>query len=407
MQHSIRASTEQVTLGTKLAANAGYDMSGGRLRILHILAPGCVGGLQVVVRQLASGHRRRGHEVAALLVLDRSTRGHPLMQFLQERDVTVRLLSIPARAYWKEWRATRALCRRWKPDVVHTHGYRSDVIDAPAARRAGIPVVSTVHGFTSATWRVRIYEWLQRHVWSDFDAVVAVSQEQYDRALGSGVPASRVHLIPNAWCPTGELLPRTAARRALSLPSDQPWIGWVGRLSPEKGADVFLGALRRLRASEAGASVIGDGSERQALEALARRLGLRQRIRWHGVVPDAGRLLRAFDVFVLSSRSEGIPIVLFEAIAAGVPIVATRVGGVPDVLVDNVAVMVPPEDPGALADAIRSTLADMNAAEKRARGASALLSERFGSDSWLDAYEQLYYRVVRPVASSSSRASIR
>jgi glycosyltransferase involved in cell wall biosynthesis len=120
-----------------------------------------------------------------------------------------------------------------------------------------------------------------------------------------------------------------------------------------------------------------------------------QCITWHGVVPDAGRLLRAFDVLVLSSRTEGTPMVVLEAMAAGVPIVATRVGGVPDVLSSADAMLVPPEDPAALAAAIRAVHDHPDAARSRADSARRRLDTEFALAPWLARYEAIYRQVQR------------
>jgi glycosyltransferase involved in cell wall biosynthesis len=124
-------------------------------------------------------------------------------------------------------------------------------------------------------------------------------------------------------------------------------------------------------------AVIGEGPERPDLEQRVRDAGLADRVRFHGEVLDAAACFRAFDLFVSSSRTEGTPIVLFEAIAAGVPVVATSVGGVPDVLGPDQALLVPPEDPSALAAAIREALAEPGAASVRAENAMRRLGEHY------------------------------
>jgi glycosyltransferase involved in cell wall biosynthesis len=113
------------------------------------------------------------------------------------------------------------------------------------------------------------------------------------------------------------------------------------------------------------------------------------------MVPDAGRVLPAFDVFALSSRTEGTPIVLFEAIAAGVPVVATAVGGVPDVVTEREALLIPPESPPLLGEALRRAFTDDEGSRARARAASARVAELFGIEPWLDAYETVYRLVAR------------
>jgi glycosyltransferase involved in cell wall biosynthesis len=180
----------------------------------------------------------------------------------------------------------------------------------------------------------------------------------------------------------------------LGLPTDGFVAGWVGRLTSEKGADVLLEGLTAVRDLPLRVSVVGTGGQLPALRSRAEALGLGAVLTWHGAVPDAERIMAAFDVFVLSSRTEGTPIVLFEAMAAGVPIVATRVGGVPDVLAEREALLVPPEQPGALADALRAVFADPASAAGRTQAAQEALHDRFGVEPWLDAYVRIYAAVA-------------
>ena len=175
-----------------------------------------------------------------------------------------------------------------------------------------------------------MFEWLERRAWRGFDVVVAVSGPLRDRLVRSGVPEAVVELCPNAWSGT-EPLDRASARERLRLRPTGRLIGWVGRLSAEKGPDVMVRTLARLPA-DVGAVMIGDGPERAALAQLASELGVSARIQWAGSVQRAGECTAAFDAFALSSRTEGTPMVLFEAMAARVPIVATAVGGVPDIV---------------------------------------------------------------------------
>jgi glycosyltransferase involved in cell wall biosynthesis len=363
-------------------------MSVAPLRILHVLNPGPAGGLESVVRLLASGQRRAGHVVHVAATTPDAL--PPIIATLADEGVVVTSLVIPGRGYLKERRELRALCERVRPVVVHSHGYRSDVIGGAAARAAEVPVVTTVHGFTGGDWKNRVYERVQRAAIRRFDAVVAVSKPLADAIAADGVSRDRLHLLPNAYDASVQALSRTEARRRLGLEDGRTHIGWVGRLSQEKGADVLLEAIARLDDPSVVVSVVGSGPEEPRLRQLAGQLGINGRVLWHGLVPDAGRCFAAFDIFVMSSRAEGTPIVAFEAMAAEVPIVATAVGGLPDVLADGVAELVPNEDAGALAARIGAVIADREAAAQRARAARRRLESVYGIDAWLAGYDTIY-----------------
>jgi len=234
--------------------------------------------------------------------------------------------------------------------------------------------------------------------------VVAVSRPLQLRLVQSGVPLERVHVVPNAWSRGAPALERADARRALGLAPDAFVVGWVGRLSPEKGPDVLLEALEQVSDLPVCTSFIGEGPARRQLEARARRLHPdgEGRVRWHGAVRDAGRLFTAFDLFVLSSRTEGSPIVLFEAMAAGVPVIATTVGGVPDTVSTEEAVLVPPEHAAALAAAIRAAYRTPEVARARAARARERLHREFAPQPWAERYERIY----RHVTAGAERALV-
>lgn len=368
-------------------------------RILHILAPAAFGGLERVVESLAAALVGRGHTVHVAAVLEPGRPEPTFLTVLRETGVVVHPLAIPARAYWHERAVIHGLCRMLHPTVVHTHGYRPDVLDASVARRLDIPVVSTVHGFTGGGWKNRWYEWLQRSAWRRFEAVVAVSRQLGEQLARDGVPRERIHVVPNAWGGARRALERSGARRALGIPDGRFHVGWVGRLSREKGADVTIEALTHLADVPVTVSLLGVGREGRALRKQAQRLGVGDRVVWHGLVPAAGALFRGFDVFVLSSRTEGTPVVLFEAMAAEVPVVATRVGGVPDVVSDAEALLVAPGDPAALAAAIRSVWQDPQGAARRAAAARVRLGRDFAVEPWVAAYDAIYASVCRRPAT--------
>ncbi|PYP94632.1 MAG: hypothetical protein DMD38_15250 [Gemmatimonadetes bacterium] len=364
-----------------------------RLSVLHVVAPAEFGGLEAVVQALAIGSCNSSVEARVAAVIPWGRADHPFLAPLTAAGVEVFPIAVATRAYLRERAVIAELCRRLQPDVVHTHGYQADVLDADVARRLGIPVVTTVHGFTSGDWKNRCYEWLQRRAFRRFDAVVAVSRPLVRELTECGIPAERVHLIQNGWRPAAPPLDRAAARRALGEHHDSLCIGWVGRLSDEKGPDVFLESLARLRDLPWTACVLGEGPARGTLEARATALGLGERVQWHGGVAGAGRLYAAFDVFVLSSRTEGTPMVLFEAMAAGVPVVATAVGGVPDIVSSAEGALVPANDATALAAAIRTVCSNPAAVAAQARAARNKLARDFGVEPWLRRYCAIYQSV--------------
>ncbi|HEX8246508.1 MAG TPA: glycosyltransferase, partial [Longimicrobium sp.] len=318
------------------------------LTIVHVSAPAAYGGLERVVEALAAGQAARGHAVHLVAIVDPGAEP-ALLDAARRAGVQVHAVAPPRRGYRRERAEVRALLARIRPHVVHTHGYRADVLHGGLARSLGMATVSTVHGFTGGDWKNRVYESLQRRALRRFGAVVAVSAPMARQLAGAPVT-----VIRNAWSPAAPALGRRQAREGLGIEDGTFAIGWVGRLSHEKGADVLIAALPHLAGLPYRAVVVGDGPERDAVARCAAELGVAERVDWRGAMPQAGRWMPAFDAFVLSSRTEGTPVTLLEAMAAGVPVVAASVGGVPDAVSSAEALLVPPEDPRALAAAVRA-----------------------------------------------------
>ncbi|HVZ77932.1 MAG TPA: glycosyltransferase, partial [Gemmatimonadaceae bacterium] len=240
----------------------------------------------------------------------------------------------------------------------------------------------------------RLYEALQARAARACDAVVAVSRPLQEELLRRHVSAKQLHVVANACVPPVAPLTRREARQALGIPAEIWTIGWIGRLSGEKGADILFDALDGLPGFMWQAVMVGDGPERARLESRARARHP-DRTYWTGALHDAARYFAAFDVIVNSSRTEGTPIVLLEAMAAGVPIVATRVGGVPDILDDTTSWLVPPAHPAALAAAVADAFRQPGLADRRARAARLRFQRDHAPREWVHRYQAVYGAALR------------
>lgn len=362
------------------------------LSVVHVCAPAPVGGLESVVLGLSRGLADRGHRVTLVAVVSQASAAASVLAPLQGSSVRTVVVEAPKRAYLREVRAVSNLLDSLRPDVLHTHGYRADLLHGGRARRKGIATVSTLHGSSKMGGLSQLFEIIQTRALRRFDGVVAVSRPLVDLLTDRGMPRDRIHHIRNAWAPPAAPLARNEARRMLGLPDDgTSVIGWVGRLIPVKGADVFVRSLHGVLDGEKLACVVGDGPERPALEALASDLGIQDRLRWVGAVAQASRLFSAFDLLVLSSRSEGTPMVLIEAMGQGIPVVATAVGGIPELMDGrDEGLLVPPEAPDLLSNAIRACLFDPTETSERANRAKMRVHRELDTASWIRLHEQAY-----------------
>jgi glycosyltransferase involved in cell wall biosynthesis len=268
-----------------------------------------------------------------------------------------------ARALWSLWRHLR----RERYDLVHTHSAKAGILGRMAARLARAPVVvHTPHGSVYRGYGGRLasgaFVRLERGAAGLADRLIGLTPGEVAEHVAHGV-GSRDRWVT---IPSGIDLDRfrrppapAEARRALGVPLEAPVVGTVGRLEPVKGQRVLLDAVARLRGEECLVLVVGDGPERAAVEAQAARLGLGARARFLGWRPDVPLVLAAMDVFALPSENEGMGRALVEAMAAGLPAVASLIGGVPALVADGVTgLLVPPGDAGALARALERLLSD-------------------------------------------------
>jgi glycosyltransferase involved in cell wall biosynthesis len=252
--------------------------------------------------------------------------------------------------------------QRIKADILLCHGYKANILGRPAARRRRIPAVAVSRGWTAESLRVCLYEWLDRRHLRFMDHVVAVSSAQALKVRQAGVPANRLTTISNAIDPDrfddSDSRYRTKLERYFHGPRKRI-IGAAGRLSPEKGFDVFLEAATRMLDVDPnlGFVIFGDGPCRDALQQRIAELGLIGSVFLAGFRSDLDRFIAQLDLFVLPSFTEGLPNVVLEACAAGVPVIATAVGGTPEIIEDGMSgFLVPPGDVEQLAARIDEAL---------------------------------------------------
>jgi len=289
-------------------------------------------------------------------------------------------------------RAIRKLVHRERPTIVHTHAYKADVLARIALGQAA-PQVITAHGFTGGNLKNRIYEWIDQQVMKRASAVIAVSDALTKQLEQAGVHPHRIHWVPNgAIAPA--FLDRRGARRSLGLDHEMVVIGWVGRLSREKGPDVFIESASHVSATGTQFVLIGAGPLESSLRSRAASLAPARDIRLLGRREDAAQFLRGFDMLVLSSRTEGSPIIIAEALQAGIPIVATAVGDVPR-LADTLGsiVLAEPGDSRDLAVKITATLQDLPVHRAHAEEARSMATDIVGPASWVRALEHVYQLV--------------
>ncbi len=279
--------------------------------------------------------------------------------------------------------------------VLHCHQYSPFVYGALARlRRPGLRVIFTEHGRLSdappSPKRRMVNPWLARVA----DRIVSVSANLREHMVQEGFPAGRVEVVHNGidLGPLPSADDRDRARQDLGFGRETIVLGTVARLDPVKDYGTLLAALAQpsLAATGCALVVVGDGPERQRLEAQAKELAVADRVRFLGHRDDARRWLAAVDVYVNSSISEGVSLTILEAMAAGLPVVATSVGGTPEVVTPDCGELVPARDPAALASAVARLASDADRRRTLGHKARERVARQFTIDRMVNTYLDMY-----------------
>ncbi len=359
--------------------------------IVHVLSSYGVGGQERVALDLAIGQQARGHRVS-VISLAPPPDGAMASEFIAAGIAVDRVAKhdggldptlVP--------RLARAL-HRHRADVVHTHNPLPLIYGAPAARLIRAAAIHTKHGINPGT---RSHKLLRRTAARFAHAFVAVSDTTAEQARAQrDVATGKLFTIPNGirldrYAPDPEA--RAAARVELGL-GDAWVVGTVGRLDAAKNQALLVRAIAPLLSSRVRLVIVGEGDARPEVEAAVAALPDPRWVVMTGRRMDVPKLVHAFDVFALSSKTEGLPLVVPEAMAAGLPIVTTNVGGLPGVVDDGVTGRVVPVDEAALAGALAELERDRDRAREMGAKAREVALARYSHDRMVDDYLALYAR---------------
>ncbi|MDX6435416.1 MAG: hypothetical protein QOK34_250 [Gaiellaceae bacterium] len=389
------------------------------VKILRVIARLNMGGPALHVAYLTEGLRQRGYDT--VLVAGTLARGEDSMAFVAAaRDVEIvqidqlgREIS-PLRDLVATVRLAR-LIRKERPQILHTHTAKAGTVGRVAAILAGSRrppiIVHTFHGHVLRRYfgplRSRFFRQLERWLATKTTALIAVSPQVRDDLVALGVAPKERFVVIRLGI---ELDERVAAestngradnRRYLGIPGDRFAVGWIGRMTAVKRTDDILVAFKRLRDSgvDAVLCLVGDGPDRPELERRAHELGVIRDTVFLGYQEDVAPFYSAFDALILPSSNEGTPVSAIEALAAGRPVVATRVGGVPDVVRDGEdGFLVEAGDTDELADRLEQLARDPALRERMGKQGRERVLPRYAVDRLVEDVDELYRSLLSEAA---------
>ncbi len=381
-------------------------MPGSPIRVLQLLSDNQPGGGMVQMHQFASWVDRDAFHFEFAMPAD-----GPMPESLKDMGETVHAVELSSRFSLKDVSHLMQLCGERGIDVLHSHNVRANVHARVAGWRAGVPArVSTIHNsvyhYDVAPLNRRAYAMAERLTLRWCDRVIAVSEgiAQQLRS-GYGFPADKITVVPNG-VDTGRLKPdrsREQVREAIGAEPGASVLLQVGRLTPQKGFDILFEAVAQIakRYPHLVVLAVGEGPLRQQLEGLAQQLNIESAVRFLGHREDVADLLNAADLVTLASRSEGMPYTLLEAMGSGRAVVATRIGGIEEVIKEEgTAQLVPTENPEALAAAITTLLDDPAHAAQMGSDAHDYIMEHHTAAGMVAQVQSIYRDLLAERTSS-------
>jgi glycosyltransferase involved in cell wall biosynthesis len=374
------------------------------IKIAYILTPITFGGAEKVSLNFLKTVDRACFDVTLVLLL-RPWEEPPL--FAQEivtlgydyitLPVSIKKGGDPFRVLRVAWRIFKLL-KTGKFDIVHTHGYFADICAIPLARLLGIKTITTCHGFITNDAKLKLYNKLNVYAIKLCHRIIAVSEGIRDQLIFAGASLHKISVVPNAVETAYDVAEiaslRDSKRRELQIHDGEFVVGFLGRLSAEKGVNFLIDAVALL--VNEGLPIrllpVGDGAERDKLEEQGNGKCSSEKVIFVGFQSDTQSWLAAFDMFVLPSLTEGTPMALLEAMAMGVPVVASRVGGVPKVIENDFnGLLISPASVEELKDKIIALHESKSLRKKLVESAFLVVSERYSIESW---YRKIAYIYV-------------
>ena len=366
------------------------------MRVLQLISSGGYYGAENMLLNLAQSQKSIGCDPCLLLFYNVHQPNVALYERARSRGISVRMLRCEGRADLRAIREIREYIRTDQVDLIHTHGYKADLYGYLAARREAKPIVATCHNWLGGTAALGIYNRLDRMALRKFNGVAAVSNAVAGQLRDARIAENKIHTIANG-IDIDKFCGAEPAWFGSSPDAKEKTIGIVARLDLQKGFEYLLQAIAGLTNSHPDLRlvIVGEGPDQGAIQSMADRLNLIPRIVFAGQRGDMANVYAGFDIFVLPSLNEGLPMTVLEAMASSRPVIASRVGAIPTVVRDGeTGLLVDQKDVVGLRAALDRLLSDPALSSRLAIQGHAWVRRHFTSDAMAENYLRMYESVL-------------
>jgi glycosyltransferase involved in cell wall biosynthesis len=376
------------------------------IRVAYILTPVDFGGAEKVSLTFLRNVDRTRFDICPILLIRPWENGNIFMEEIERENyqyLTIPVAIRPLKEGKDYFRVIRcftmlfSILKGQNFDLVHTNGYFADIIGVPASRLLGIPHIATCHGFISNDRNLKNYNKLDIMALRFTKRIIAVSEGIKNDLISSGVKRQQVIVLQNAVELSMDdnmfLKHRDYVRNKYHIRKDEIVLGYIGRISEEKGLRYLMEAGSKLIHSGVPLKImiVGDGPQKIEMEKFAQQAGLQNKVIFAGFQKDIETWLPSMDVFVLPSLTEGTPMALLESMACGIPVIATRVGGVPKVIESGInGILVDPADPVKLYKELKIVLNNHSLRKRMAQKAIDTIKKKHSINDWCRKIEGQY-----------------
>lgn len=365
-------------------------------KVMHFVSSGGLFGAENVLLNLAENMDRQIYHPIVAAIQDGRKTNLQVAEKAREMRIPVKVFQSKGRIDFDTINKVRRCLLAHKIDILHTHNYKSDIIGYFATRNLNVKLIATAHGYTDISNRVTIYERIDRWFLKKyFDRVVVVS--------GSVLPGftdNEKVVIPNGINVDRfdrSAIPAEEIRKQYGVNAEDLLIGTVGRLSVEKNQKLLIEAAKKLCARDPRIKVmiIGEGPEDEDLKTMVRLAKLEKRIIFTGLIRNVASFYKAFDIFTLPSLTEGVPMTILEAMASRTPVVATRVGGIPQIIAHGqTGLLVNSNDVEGLCAALGDLLINPALRKSMAESAFQFVRQEYSIERMVSLYHQIYQEAL-------------
>ncbi|HEV2647179.1 MAG TPA: glycosyltransferase family 4 protein [Acidobacteriaceae bacterium] len=369
------------------------------MKVLHLISSGGMYGAEAVILNLSRALEQDSHRSILAVFANSTNPNLQLHEAAQQQGIESHPIACKGQLDRSAIRAIHHLATQIGADVIHAHGFKADIYAFLALRKRRIPLVSTCHTWYDTSFLVSFYGKLDRAVLRSYARVVAVSEEVRQRLLKAGVHDSNILKIRNGIDLHPFARPIPSPDTAIQ-PNRELVVGLVGRLAWEKGIDILLAAAAKVipQFPTVRFVIAGEGPDHEALQQTIHSLNLSNQVTLAGRRNDMPAVYASFDIMVSSSRQEGLPIAILEGMATGLPLVATAVGEVPTVVINNTTgLLIPAENPDRLAAAILELLRDPAKRACLGTAARQLIATDYSAERMTTEYLHIYEQAIQQV----------